>query len=164
MVCIVRKPLSLHQLKNLPLCCLKVITCVGETLEQREAGSTVVVVAEQTKAIAAKISNWDNIVLAFEPVWAIGTGKVASPAQAQEVHAELRKWIHSNVSAEVASSVRIIYGVRHQLRVCHFSKKTLWLSVGALSFEAPRLFSNFVDSPITDHSIRNFIDGGPYRH
>ncbi|KAI9072395.1 hypothetical protein K1719_045635 [Acacia pycnantha] len=89
---------------------LKVIACVGETLEQREAGSTVAVVAEQTKAIAAKISNWDNIVLAYEPVWAIGTGKVATPAQAQEVHAELRKWIHSNVSAEVASSVRIIYG------------------------------------------------------
>ncbi|KAI9117157.1 hypothetical protein K1719_011323 [Acacia pycnantha] len=60
--------------------------------------------------VQAKISNRDNIVLAFEPVWAIGTGKVASPAQAQEVHAELRKWIHSNVSAEVASSVRIIYG------------------------------------------------------
>ncbi|XP_028757101.1 triosephosphate isomerase, cytosolic [Neltuma alba] len=89
---------------------LKVIACVGETLEQREAGSTMAVVAEQTKAIAAKVSNWDNVVLAYEPVWAIGTGKVATPAQAQEVHAELRKWIHSNVSAEVASSVRIIYG------------------------------------------------------
>ncbi|XP_054795525.1 triosephosphate isomerase, cytosolic-like [Prosopis cineraria] len=89
---------------------VKVIACIGETLEQREAGSTVAVVAEQTTAIAAKISNWDNVVLACEPVWAIGTGKVATPAQAQEVHAELRKWIHRNVSAEVASSVRIIYG------------------------------------------------------
>lgn len=89
---------------------LKVIACIGETLEQREAGTTITVVAEQTKAIAAKISNWDNVVLAYEPVWAIGTGKVATPAQAQEVHADLRKWIHSNVSAEVAASVRIIYG------------------------------------------------------
>ncbi|RVW66165.1 Triosephosphate isomerase, cytosolic [Vitis vinifera] len=64
---------------------LKVIACVGETLEQRESGSTMAVVAAQTKAIAEKVSSWDNIVLAYEPVWAIGTGKVATPAQAQEV-------------------------------------------------------------------------------
>ncbi|CAK9314511.1 unnamed protein product [Citrullus colocynthis] len=89
---------------------LKVIACVGETLEQRESGSTLDVVSAQTKAIADKISNWDNVVLAYEPVWAIGTGKVATPDQAQEVHAELRKWLHKNVSAEVAGSVRIIYG------------------------------------------------------
>uniref|UniRef100_A0A2P2L2C7 Triosephosphate isomerase n=2 Tax=Rhizophora mucronata TaxID=61149 RepID=A0A2P2L2C7_RHIMU len=89
---------------------LKVIACIGETLEQREAGSTMAVVAEQTKAIAAKVSNWANVVLAYEPVWAIGTGKVATPAQAQEVHNDLRKWVHDNVGAEVAASVRIIYG------------------------------------------------------
>ncbi|GFP81744.1 triosephosphate isomerase cytosolic [Phtheirospermum japonicum] len=89
---------------------LKVIACIGETLEQREAGSTVEVVAAQTKAIADRISNWTNVVLAYEPVWAIGTGKVASPAQAQEVHFELRKWLNKNVSAEVAASTRIIYG------------------------------------------------------
>ncbi|CAH9104120.1 unnamed protein product [Cuscuta epithymum] len=64
---------------------LKVIACVGETLEQREAGTTVDVVAAQTKAIAARVSDWTKVVLAYEPVWAIGTGKVASPAQAQEV-------------------------------------------------------------------------------
>jgi len=57
-----------------------------------------------------QIKSWDNVVLAYEPVWAIGTGKVASPAQAQEVHAELRKWLKDNVSAEVAQSTRIIYG------------------------------------------------------
>ncbi|XVF68769.1 hypothetical protein PTKIN_Ptkin11bG0027900 [Pterospermum kingtungense] len=89
---------------------LKVIACIGETLEQREAGSTMDVVAAQTKAIADKITNWDNVVLAYEPVWAIGTGKVATPAQAQEVHCDLRKWLHVNVSAEVAASTRIIYG------------------------------------------------------
>ncbi|KAH6802374.1 triosephosphate isomerase [Perilla frutescens var. frutescens] len=89
---------------------LKVIACIGETLEQREAGTTVDVVAAQTKAIAERISDWTNVVLAYEPVWAIGTGKVASPAQAQEVHLELRKWLHKNVNAEVASSTRIIYG------------------------------------------------------
>ncbi|CAN0910827.1 Triosephosphate isomerase, cytosolic [Linum grandiflorum] len=89
---------------------LKVIACIGETLEQRESGSTLAVVSAQTKAIAEKIKSWDNVVLAYEPVWAIGTGKVASPAQAQEVHAALRKWLHDNVSAEVAQSTRIIYG------------------------------------------------------
>lgn len=50
------------------------------------------------------------MVLAYEPVWAIGTGKTASPAQAQEVHAQLRQWLSQNVSESVASSVRIIYG------------------------------------------------------
>ena len=89
---------------------LKVIACVGETLEQREAGSTVDVVAAQTKAIAERISGWENVVLAYEPVWAIGTGKVATPAQAQEVHFELRKWLKENVSAEVSAFTRIIYG------------------------------------------------------
>ncbi|KAJ0090847.1 hypothetical protein Patl1_13647 [Pistacia atlantica] len=84
---------------------LKVITCVGETLEQREAGSTMDVVASQTKAIAERVSDWSNIVLAYEPVWAIGNGKVATPAQAQEVHSELRKWLHANTSPEV-----VIYG------------------------------------------------------
>ncbi|GFS37868.1 triosephosphate isomerase [Actinidia rufa] len=77
---------------------LKVIACVGETLEQRESGSTMSVVAAQTNAIADRISNWSNVVIAYEPVWAIGTGKVATPAQAQEVHSELRKWLKRQCS------------------------------------------------------------------
>nr|XP_009416140.1 PREDICTED: triosephosphate isomerase, cytosolic isoform X1 [Musa acuminata subsp. malaccensis] len=89
---------------------LKVIACVGETLEQRESGSTMDIVAAQTKAIAGWISDWNNVVLAYEPVWAIGTGKVATPTQAQEVHTALRKLLHDNVSPEVAASTRIIYG------------------------------------------------------
>lgn len=89
---------------------LKVIACVGETLEQREAGDTLNVVSEQTKAIAVKVVDWSNIVIAYEPVWAIGTGKVATPAQAQEVHYELRNWLKVNVSPEVAATTRIIYG------------------------------------------------------
>uniref|UniRef100_A0A804QP90 ENT domain-containing protein n=1 Tax=Zea mays TaxID=4577 RepID=A0A804QP90_MAIZE len=89
---------------------LKVIACIGETLEQREAGTTMDVVAAQTKAIAEKISDWTNIVLAYEPVWAIGTGKVSTPTQAQEVHDGLRKWLHSNVSPTVVELTRIIYG------------------------------------------------------
>ncbi|KAJ6424940.1 hypothetical protein OIU84_025668 [Salix udensis] len=89
---------------------LKVIACIGETLQQRESGSTMAVVAAQTKAIADKVSNWTHVVLAYEPVWAIGTGKVATPDQAQEVHLELRKWLHDSVGAEVAATTRIIYG------------------------------------------------------
>ncbi|XP_008810613.1 triosephosphate isomerase, cytosolic [Phoenix dactylifera] len=89
---------------------LKVIACVGETLEHRESGATMDVVAAQTKAIADRISDWTNVVVAYEPVWAIGTGKVATPAQAQEVHSALRKWLQTNVSVQVAESTRIIYG------------------------------------------------------
>ncbi|BBH09782.1 triosephosphate isomerase, partial [Prunus dulcis] len=56
------------------------------------------------------VPSWDNIVIAYEPVWAIGTGKVASPEQAQEVHVAVRDWLKKNVSPEVASKTRIIYG------------------------------------------------------
>lgn len=59
---------------------------------------------------ADAVSSWDNIVIAYEPVWAIGTGKVATPLQAQEVHIAVRDWLKKNVSAEVASKTRIIYG------------------------------------------------------
>lgn len=59
---------------------------------------------------ADAVPSWDNIVIAYEPVWAIGTGKVASPEQAQEVHVAVRDWLKKNVSPEVASKTRIIYG------------------------------------------------------
>ncbi|KAM4031712.1 triosephosphate isomerase [Anomaloglossus baeobatrachus] len=87
-----------------------VIACIGEKLDQREAGITEKVVFEQTKFIADNVKDWSKVVLAYEPVWAIGTGKTATPQQAQEVHIKLRDWIKSNVSEQVAQSVRIIYG------------------------------------------------------
>ncbi|XP_029660753.1 triosephosphate isomerase [Formica exsecta] len=89
---------------------LKVIACIGEKLEEREAGKTEEVVYKQTKAIADKIKSWDNVVLAYEPVWAIGTGKTATPQQAQEVHEKLREWFSKNVNPAVSQSLRIIYG------------------------------------------------------
>lgn len=89
---------------------LKVIACIGEKLEEREAGQTEAVVFRQTKAIADKIKDWSNVVVAYEPVWAIGTGKTASPEQAQEVHKALRGWFTANVSPKVAESVQIQYG------------------------------------------------------
>ncbi|KAI3431511.1 hypothetical protein D9Q98_004561 [Chlorella vulgaris] len=91
---------------------LKVIGCIGETLEQRESGKMFDVLDSQLRAIVnhTSLSNWDNMVVAYEPVWAIGTGVVASPEQAQEAHAYVRKWIADNVSPEVAASLRLLYG------------------------------------------------------
>ncbi|GMF19899.1 unnamed protein product [Phytophthora lilii] len=91
---------------------LKVIFCIGETLEQRQAGQTLDVLTRQTKALATIIDekDWRRVVIAYEPVWAIGTGVVATPEQAQEAHHKLRKWIAANVSTSVAEGVRIIYG------------------------------------------------------
>lgn len=89
---------------------LGVIACIGEKLEEREAGKTFDVCFEQLKAFADAVPSWENIVIAYEPVWAIGTGKVATPQQAQEVHAAVRDWLKSNISPEVASATRIIYG------------------------------------------------------
>ncbi|WOK92882.1 triosephosphate isomerase, chloroplastic-like [Canna indica] len=89
---------------------LKVIACIGEKLEERESGKTFDVCFQQMKAFADSISNWADVVIAYEPVWAIGTGKVATPQQAQEVHVAVRDWLKKNVSPEVASSTRIIYG------------------------------------------------------
>ncbi len=88
------------------------ILCVGETLEEREAGKTRDIVAEQYIGSLAGLSAEQaaGVVVAYEPVWAIGTGKVASPEQAEEVHADLRSLIESRYNAEVASKVRIQYG------------------------------------------------------
>lgn len=89
---------------------LNILPCIGEKLEEREAGKTEEVCFRQLKAIADKVKDWSKVVLAYEPVWAIGTGKTASPQQAQEVHAALRKWLAENVSADVAANLRILYG------------------------------------------------------
>ncbi|GAB4853210.1 Triosephosphate isomerase, cytosolic, variant 2 [Ancistrocladus abbreviatus] len=89
---------------------LGVIACIGELLSEREAGNTAEVCFRQMKAFADALPIWENVVIAYEPVWAIGTGKVATPEQAQEVHIAVRDWLKKNVSAEVASKMRIIYG------------------------------------------------------
>ena len=91
---------------------LNVILCVGEQLAERENGTTLAVVASQLSAVAAVLSleDWKKVVVAYEPVWAIGTGKVATPQQAEETHADIRKWIAANVSPVVAKEVRILYG------------------------------------------------------
>ena len=87
------------------------ILCVGETDEEREAGRTLDVVAEQLSAVmqAVAIDELAPLVVAYEPVWAIGTGKTASPEQAQEVHAYIRQQI-AGYSEKLAAGLRILYG------------------------------------------------------
>lgn len=89
---------------------LGVIFCCGETLEQRESNKTIDVVTSQLKAVAERTKDFSKIVIAYEPVWAIGTGKVATTEQAQEVHAEIRKWLSSQISQEASDNTRILYG------------------------------------------------------
>ncbi|PNW88433.1 hypothetical protein CHLRE_01g029300v5 [Chlamydomonas reinhardtii] len=89
---------------------LGVIACIGETLEQRNSGSVFKVLDAQMDALVDEVKDWTKVVLAYEPVWAIGTGVVASPEQAQEVHAYLRQYCAKKLGAAVADKLRIIYG------------------------------------------------------
>ena len=88
------------------------IVCVGELLEEREAGNTGQVIRSQFEGSLANVSadQIERVVLAYEPVWAIGTGKVASPEQAEEVHADLRKLLTERYNGQIAESIRILYG------------------------------------------------------
>ena len=91
---------------------LKVIFCVGELLEQREKGITMDVISEQVTKGLDEISseNMSGIIIAYEPVWAIGTGKTATPQQAQEVHSFIRKLIAERYSPSIAERLLIQYG------------------------------------------------------
>jgi triosephosphate isomerase len=91
---------------------LKPVLCIGETLEERESGRMQSVIETQLKGGLADVTaaQLGDLVLAYEPVWAIGTGKTASPAQAQEVHAFIRARIAEWYGPEAADAVRILYG------------------------------------------------------
>ena len=91
---------------------LRPILCVGETLAEREAGATLKVVQTQTERCLEGVSRdlAPSVILAYEPVWAIGTGKVATTAQAQEVHAFIRGLLTKLFTDPVAQKVRILYG------------------------------------------------------
>ena len=88
------------------------IVCVGESLAEREKGQTLAVLETQLKGAFAEFSVQDmaRLVLAYEPVWAIGTGKVATPAQAEEAHAFIRGWIKTRFDQDTAAKIRIQYG------------------------------------------------------
>jgi len=89
---------------------LKAIVCIGETLAQRDAGQTLDVNKSQLRGSWPNGGTAENTVIAYEPVWAIGTGRVATPEQAQEVHAAIRAELAEMIGAEEAGKVRILYG------------------------------------------------------
>ncbi|GIW99954.1 MAG: triosephosphate isomerase [Pirellulaceae bacterium] len=88
------------------------IVCVGEKLEHREAGETAAIVEQQVRGSLANLEAEQarRLVIAYEPVWAIGTGKTATPAQAEEVHAQIRTLLGDLFGEQVAAEVRIQYG------------------------------------------------------
>ena len=91
---------------------MKVIFCFGEELKERKAEQHFEVVREQLEKgiFHLKKEDWENVILAYEPVWAIGTGETASPEQAQEVHAHVRKLVREKYGEETAANVSILYG------------------------------------------------------
>jgi triosephosphate isomerase len=91
---------------------LKPIFCIGEVLEEREAEKQAEVVSRQLENVVFKLSEEDfrKIIIAYEPVWAIGTGKTATPEQAQEMHAYIRKLIADKYNQQVADDTTILYG------------------------------------------------------
>ncbi|CCD22711.1 triose-phosphate isomerase TPI1 NDAI_0A05560 [Naumovozyma dairenensis CBS 421] len=89
---------------------LGVILCIGETLEEKKAGVTLDVVKRQLDAVIAEVKDWTNVVIAYEPIWAIGSGLAATPEDAQEIHASIRKYLASKLGDKVAEETRILYG------------------------------------------------------
>ncbi|RZT00016.1 triose-phosphate isomerase [Aquimarina brevivitae] len=91
---------------------MTIIFCFGEKLEERKSNQHFEVVAEQLSKALFHLSEeqWKNLILAYEPVWAIGTGETATPEQAQEMHAFIRKQIADQYSADMANEVSILYG------------------------------------------------------
>lgn len=91
---------------------LRTIVCVGESLKEREEGKAIETVSEQTKGALKGVSveMMERVIIAYEPVWAIGTGRVASPEDAQEIHSAIRGLLKDSFNEEVAEQTRIIYG------------------------------------------------------
>jgi len=89
---------------------LNIIYCVGELLEERNAGHTIDVCKGQLDVILAIVDDWSKVIIAYEPVWAIGTGVVATPDQAQEVHLQIRFYVLEQKGQDVANKLRIQYG------------------------------------------------------
>jgi len=91
---------------------LKVMFAIGEKKEERENGTTMEICASQLEPLAKILDakDWESVAIAYEPVWAIGTGLTATPEMAQETHADIRKWLSENVSADVAAATPIQYG------------------------------------------------------
>ena len=103
---IARKAVAVYRAGLIP------VVCIGETLEEREAGKTLEVVTRQLSVVleAVKDLKPETMVIAYEPVWAIGTGKTASPQQAEEVHEAIRGILTETFGNDIAQQIRILYG------------------------------------------------------
>ena len=101
-----------HKLLKLLTLGITPIVCIGETLTQRDANQTEAVVLAQLKGCLQEVQlkTGTEIIIAYEPVWAIGTGRTATPEQAQEVHALIRNWLKENYSELVAANLLVLYG------------------------------------------------------
>merc|ERR1712024_180310 len=91
---------------------MKIMFAIGETKEDRQSKNTMSVIQNQLDPLIRKldINDWKKVVLAYEPVWAIGTGLTATPELAQETHSSIRKYIEEKVSQNVSDELRIQYG------------------------------------------------------
>ncbi len=91
---------------------LVLVLCIGETLEERESGNTLAILEKQVRAGLAEVSpaQMASVVIAYEPVWAIGTGKTATTGQAQEAHGFIRSLLEDLYEKDIGNSVRILYG------------------------------------------------------
>ncbi len=137
---------------------LSAILCVGETLEERKKGETLKVVARQLGALQSGtwVEGYDfkNFAVAYEPVWAIGTGETATPAQAQEVHHFIRGWLTENVGEGEAQVIRIQYGgsVKPDSAEALMSEKDVdGLLVGSASLK-PEVFAEIVQNAVKSGS------------
>ena len=86
------------------------IVCIGESLQQREDGDTENIILNQLNGAFKNIDFDKEILIAYEPIWAIGTGKTATPQQAQEIHKLIRNWLSDNYNTDIAESTHILYG------------------------------------------------------
>ena len=89
---------------------LKAVICIGETLQERESGKTIEVCTQQIMGSVPENANANNTVIAYEPVWAIGTGKTPTAAEVQETHAAIRKVVAKKLGKSIANKIRLLYG------------------------------------------------------
>tara|TARA_Y100000389_G_C17404076_1_gene487054 strand:- start:483 stop:1265 length:783 start_codon:yes stop_codon:yes gene_type:complete len=136
---------------------MKVILCVGESLKDRESGNTMNKCISQLQDCLNYLNetDWNKIVIAYEPVWAIGTGKVATVDQAEIVHLKLREWISQNISRRVANNIRIIYGGSVKISNCFNLIKSsnidgFLIGGASLTSEFTNIINNIINNIIFD--------------